>query len=365
MTPQTSLSFTLLDESTLAELARQSGPCLTLCLPPSHPGALELPRSTTLLNLLREAESLIAGTPDLPADFLAPIRDLLKARNLNDGGQALAIFRAPDFFLLAQAPHFLAPSATLATHFLLAPFLEDTITCREVYLLGLNQKHLHFYLWSEGQCLEFALPSTVPASLEAAMAFDVPDHNRENRSSAGPSTGAMPGVRFGTSSDADNLTPHLHDYFKQIDRGLKEVLRLHPLLLAGLPQHTHLYRSIAVHSQLLPLDLPADLPFQNRHEIGQHIQQALLTLYRRQGLAILAQHQELRDRTRALSGQHLLFDAAASGRIHQLVCTLESAVEADTNAAIAETLAHDGEVYLLPASALPRPDAAPAAILRY
>lgn len=365
MTPQSSLSFTLLEESTLAELALESGPCLTLCLPPSHPGASELPRSTTLLNLLREAESLTANTPDLPADFLVPIRDLLKARNFNDGGHALAIFRAPDFFLLAQAPDFLAPSATLGSHFLLAPFLEDSISRREAYLLSLNQKHLHFYLWSQGQCLEIALPSAVPASLDAAMAFDVPDHNRENRSSAGPSTGAMPGVRFGTSSDADNLTPHLHDFFKQIDRGLKEVLHLHPLLLAGLPQHTHLYRSIAVHSQLLPLDLPADLPFQNRHEIGQHIQQALLNLYRQQGLAVLAQHQELRDRSRAITASNLIFDAAAGGRIHQLVCTLESANEPDTNAAIAETLGHNGEVYLLPAATLPRPDAAPAAILRY
>lgn len=364
MTPQLSLSFSTLDENTLRDLTRETGPCLTLCLPARHPGATELPRSTVLLNLLRETEARLHQQPNIPEDFLTPIRDLLKAQNFNDGGEALVIFRAPAFLLLAQAPNIQQPAVILGPHFHIAPFLEDAASRREVYLLGLNQKQLHFYRWANGKCIEFALPPSVPTSLEAAMAFDVPDHNRENRASAGPSTGAMGGVRFGTSSDADNTQTHVHDFFKQVDRGLKELLRQHPLLLAGLPQHTKLYRSLAEHAQVLPHDLPNDLAHRNLAEIGKSIQAMLLDQYRNEGLEVLAKHRELRDRTRAINAPDLIFDAAAGGRIHQLVCSNDAVADSSTNAAIAETLRHNGDVFLIPQSVMPNGNPA-AAILRY
>jgi hypothetical protein len=364
MTPQSTLSFNTLDEATLRDLARQSGPCLTFCLPARHPGATELPRSTVLLNLLRETEAQLYEAHDVPEDFLIPIRDLLRATNFNDGGEALAIFRAPGFFLLAQASNFQQPSTTLGPHFLIAPFLEDAFTRHEAYVLGLNQKRLLFFHWANGKCLECGLPANVPTSLDAAMAFDTPDHNRVNQSSAGPSSGNMSGVRFGTSSDADNTPTHLHDYFKQIDRGLKELLRHTPLVLAGVPQHTKLYRSIAEHAQILDADLPGDAAYLSPTEIGARLQELLLDHYRQQGIDLLAKHGELRDRTRAISGTDLVFDAAAGGRIHQLVCAVEAAGESNNNAAIAETLRHNGDVYLVPAAAMPIGNDT-AAILRY
>lgn len=364
MTPQLKLSLKTLDENTLHELARQSGPCLSICLPGRHPGATELPRSTVLLNLLREADSLVHEQPDLAADFLTPVRDLLKANDLNDGGDSLAIFRSPGFLLLGQTQTSLEPRANLDSHFLVAPFLEEAAARREVYLLALNQKQLHLYHWVHGECVESEFPQGVPTSLEAAMAFDVPDHNRVNQSSAGPSTGAMGGVRFGTSSDADNTQTHMRDFLKQVDRGLKDLLRKHQLIVGGVPHLTALYRSLAEHTQVLAEDLPGDLPYSNKSEIAARVHASMLRYYHQQGLEVLAKHSEHRDRTRTVSGPDMVFDAAAGGRVHQLVCASEAASEAGNNAAIAEALRHGGEVYLVPQSAMPNGTNA-AAILRY
>ncbi len=364
MTPQPKLSVKTLDEQTLHELARQSGPCLSICLPGRRPGATELPRSTVLLNLLREADSLVQDQPDLATDFLTPVRDLLKASDLNDGGDSLTIFRSPDFLLLGESQTAQQPRTILGSHFLIAPFLEAAAARREVYLLALNQKQLHLYHWVNGECMECEFPQGVPTSLEAAMAFDVPDHHRVNQSSAGPSTGAMGGVRFGTSSDADNTQTHMRDFFKQVDRGLKDLLRKHQLIVGGVPQLTALYRSLAEHTQVLAEDLPGDLPYSNKSDIAARLHASMLHYYQRQGLEVLAKHSEHRDRTRAISGPDMVFDAAAGGRVHQLVCASEAAGEAGNNAAIAEALRHGGEVFLVPQSAMQNGSAS-AAILRY
>ena len=85
------------------------------------------------------------------------------------------------------------------------------------------------------------------------MGFDAPDHDLINRSSAGPSTGAMPGVQFGTGSGRETQHAHLHDFYHAVDRGVSELLRSTqaPLVLAGVEEDVAIYRSISAYPNLL------------------------------------------------------------------------------------------------------------------
>ncbi len=54
----------------------------------------------------------------------------------------------------------------------------------------------------------------IPETLEEALDFEQPDHDLMNRSTAGPSVGAMAGVSFGTGSEREKQHAHLADFYK-------------------------------------------------------------------------------------------------------------------------------------------------------
>jgi len=80
-----------------------------------------------------------------------------------------------------------------------------------------------------------------------------------NRSSAGPSIGAMQGVQFGTGYGREAEDAHLHDFYRVIDRGVNELLRSSqaPLILAGVDEDVTIYRAINTYSNLLEPGIPS------------------------------------------------------------------------------------------------------------
>ncbi len=67
------------------------------------------------------------------------------------------------------------------------------------------------------------------------------------------STGAMHGVRFGTGSGRETQSTYLADFYKAVDRGVRELLGAGdvPLVLAGVGEETDLYRTINHYPNLL------------------------------------------------------------------------------------------------------------------
>ena len=73
------------------------------------------------------------------------------------------------------------------------------------------------------------LPKGTPKTLDEALGFNQPDHELMNRSSSGPSTGAMRGVQFGTGSERETQHAHLHDFYRAVDRGVSRTSAFVPI----------------------------------------------------------------------------------------------------------------------------------------
>ena len=97
------------------------------------------------------------------------------------------------------------------------------------------------------------LPPRIPATLAEAMSFEPPDHDLENRSASGSSTGAMHGVRFGTGSGRETKHAHLADYYKLSTAGCKSS-SVNPTLLSssGAWRKTSIFFALSATTRISP-----------------------------------------------------------------------------------------------------------------
>ena len=86
----------------------------------------------------------------------------------------------------------------------------------------------------------------------------MPDHVMDNRSAAGPSTGGMQGVMFGTNTDRERRQEYLAHFFRAIDSGIHKILGSGdtPLILAGVVSETAIYARENTYSRLFGDTIP-------------------------------------------------------------------------------------------------------------
>jgi hypothetical protein len=257
----------------------------------------------------------------------------------------------------------------------------------DFYVLKLFKDHIGLTHCEGFRTEPVDLPPGVPRTLQEAMAFDPPDHDLENRSSAGPGsgTGTGPGhargVRFGTGSGRESRHAHQSDFYKIVDRGLSDLLRGWGanLILAGVEEDTAMYRAINSYPNLLSGSIPgsaeAYLPDSDLLRHGSPLLRAAVQA--RQAKA-LAQWKEKVTPTRFSTDLFAILPAAFEGKVHKLFLNTganhtdvferndyESCGPEDLlNLATVQTLLHGGEACAVPGTAMPD-CASAAAILRY
>jgi hypothetical protein len=347
-------------------------------LPDHHPGVTEGSRCAILHGLLKKAVEQLATSrlARQAKSLLVPLEEISQDPTLEQGGPGWAFFRAADFFASYRV-HTRLESVSIASHFLLSPFLADGLIPEELFVLGLSTKHLRLFEYSHGECHQATLPETVPPNLDAAGQFDRSERNLENRSSAGFSVGDLHRVRFGTATDRETEDAYLHDFFVRIDRGLKTLLAGRPLLLMGIQKHMTAYREAAIDGNALFVGDPGNIESLSPSEVASRVRETLQEDYYKRGDAVFVKLREMRDRERVTTDLRATLDAAAQGRVHQLCVRAETelygssgvdrvdASEEDlVNATVAETLRHTGEVFVVAQDRLPATQPV-AAILRY
>ena len=361
----------ILDGPAMKFLAGCQGPCITVVVPPHHPGAQEGSRKALVHGLVRTAaEQLKRGKlAGQAAELLAPLEEIAQESGVEAGGAGFAIFRSPEYTARYYLPDAPVEKLVIADHFYLTPFLTDAFALHEFLVLGLSTKQLRLFRYVNGECHELPLPAGVPPSLDAAGAFDKPDHDLETRSASGKSTGAMGGVRVGTLSDREKFPEYLHHFFEIVDRGLKPTLDGKSLLLMGVHEEVVAYRRTAKHAHILTTECLGSVDFLTLPDIAARATKACRAHHQLIAERVLAEYQEMPDRGRTLADIPAVVQAASEGRVHRLCVCLGAEVpgpdgEELINAAVVATLRAGGEVFVLPKNKMP-PALPLAAILRY
>jgi hypothetical protein len=365
----------ILDGPAMKFLAGCQGPCITIVVPAHHPGAQEGSRKALVHGLVRTAaEQMNRGKlAGQAAELLAPLEEIAQESGVEAGGAGFAIFRSPEYtaryYLPATPEKSPVEKLVIGDHFYLTPFATDAFALHEFFVLGLSTKQLRLFRYVNGECHELPLPAAVPPSLDAAGGFDQPDHDLENRSVSGPSTGAMKGVHVGTLSDREKFPEYLHHFFEIVDRGLKPTVDGKPLLLMGVHEEVVAYRRTAKHAHILTADCLGSIDFLTLPDIAARATKACRAHHQLIAERVLADYHEMPDRGRTLADVPAVVRAAGEGRVHRLCVRAGAEVagplgEDLVNVAVVETLRAGGEVFILPQDKMP-PALPLAAILRY
>jgi hypothetical protein len=384
---ETKTEVDALTHQVVEELVGTAGPCITVILPPYRPGEPGKPAGTILKTELQEAaKQLAARKIAQPAieELLEPLRQFShEERSLAGSGFARVLFRAPGVFHQFELRNPPQPAAAciVGDCFFIRPFLKSLAIPEKVYVLDLTKKAASLFACGVTGVTPLELPKETPRTLEEALNFDAPDHDLMNRSSAGPSTGAMRGVQFGTGYGRESEHAHLHDYYRAIDRGVSEVLRNHPapLILAGVEEDTAVYRAVNTYPLLVAAGIGGATMAAS--EVLRHAPEIALLDWERRTAVRLAEARERFAPSRFTLDLEAILRAAAEARVADLyldenaqrVGNFEGKIfgghgnwhnEDLLNVAAVETLLARGAVYPLPSHAIVG-GAVAAATLRY
>lgn len=246
----------MLTENDLKTLSAVTGPCLTIFHPLHDDDFHTLNPPAGIGAAIQEADRLLAAKGFEPAerdDMLSPVRKVASNTDWPGTKGSLLIFRAPDCTLVNFWPDVLAPRVRVADEFLLLPLLPGVANKTDFWLLTLSMKSVRLYRGSGKGLAEVVLPQNLAKSLDGGDSVEEPDHSSRARSGAGPSVGNMKGVQFDTSNWNEHLPARLHDFYKEVDRGIRATLAHdpQPLILAGVPRELAAYRKVNSYSPLL------------------------------------------------------------------------------------------------------------------
>lgn len=374
-----------IDPRKLPEILRTSGPCITMVLPPYHPGESAKPVAALLKIGVRQAADQLSRLHYPARDtekLLEPLERLANdPASLAGSHGARAIFRSNEVWGQLPLTQPAEMSLTVAGCFAIRPLLTEFWAPKLFYILAVSKDSVALFKGENEKIEAVPLPAGVPKTLADALELEPPDHDLENRSSIGSSTGSMHAVRFGTGSGRETAHAHLGDFYKLIDRGIHRLLGESgvPVLLAGVEQETMAFRAVSAYPHLVRETLAGSpaLSVQDRQLMSQARAVVCADIQRRETTALL----EALERStpgRVLSGPEAILQAAFEGRVHKLYVEEQAArtelvqkpayrswgPEDLLNVATVQTILHGGSAMQLPRGSMPGHSGA-AAILRY
>lgn len=239
------------------------GPCLSVYIPLSSLPVNQSSKANALewKEMLRSLEPKIEQYGSEGRKLLEGISDFNAIwPNQEPHGRSIGVLRSPDVFLVTWVEQLIRRRAVMGPRFYIRPLLPDVTRDRAFYLLALSKKNVRMLRCTSRTADEIAFPPGVVTNQDEYMNTAKPDHVRDNRATPGPSAGSSSGIVFGFGSvnDTEARDEYVAQFFRQIDRGINEILRgkTEPLVLCGVESELPIYRSINSYPHLAEESVP-------------------------------------------------------------------------------------------------------------
>lgn len=380
-----SLQFEPLTLREVRSLGRPKPPAITVLLPSYVPGSMAKP----IASRLKSAVDKVTQTLDrlaLPhrdlAMLTAPILSLTHEPVFREGRRnGVALFVDRDGFHCFEAPGDIPETVVVSNHFHVKPLLRALLEPREFLILELAQGKVRLIEADGDSMRERPLPRGVPESLDQISSPEIPDHTRINRTAGGRGKEKTQAISFGLTSASEDR--RMQFFCTLLDRGLSVFLQERglPLILAGGDRILSAYqKENSYHGTILGA-LHGNIEYLSHEEIIDRARTLIKTDLTRRGQKYLAELEEFAPGDRWSATLEEVLVAAAQGRVWRLFLADGVSCEGDytsivhsestphvsvledlVNAAVAESIAYGGEIYLLPPESMPAPA---AALFRY
>jgi hypothetical protein len=373
----------------LKPILSSAGPCLSVYMTLSSASPAQSAKTNALewKETLREVEASAGVYGDVGRELVRSISDWDEVLGgAEPKGRSIVVLRSPEVFVVSWVEQAVQSRAVMMPHFDIRPLLPELTRHKAFYVLALSQKDVRLLRCSSHDAEEVPFPDNVKTSYDRWLNMEKPDHTTDNMGTGGPSTGSMKGVMFTTSTAREEKDEFLSHFFRQIDRGLNELLRgkTEPVVLAGVEYELPLYRSVSTYDHLCEEAVRGAPNGLKSGELHARALDATLRAYEQKVDEVLA---EWNHKVGSLASSRLkeVVTAAHDGRVLTLLVPesfertgvfdeathqvkgRETGTAADEdliNDAAVQTVLHAGNVYVVPNGKMP--NGAPlAAIFRF
>ena len=346
------------DISELKSILTSPGPCVSIYLPLS-----EAERGERVDALVWKDTLLRSVAQSTPKEIAESLEDWASLRSgLSPRARAAAVFRSGRVFRIVSLHRQVAAQARVGAHFYIQPLLREATGEPVFYLLALSQSNIRLLRCTPEEAQEVPWKTPIASNFEQYMDSAKPDHVSIKRATAGVSAGSSKGATGTFNTERETKDEYLQHFFKQVDRGVHEVLNgsKEPLVLAGVEYEVALYRRVNSYPHLIE-EYVQGAP--NSLKSGEMHARALEVLdreYERQVDAVLAEfnHKAGGGATNRLEE---VTAAVKEGRVNTLLVSEDAALADKTNEIAIEAILHAGRVLVAPPEKMP--DNAPAAAI--
>lgn len=370
-------------------LAEREAPCLSLYQPTHrrHPDNSQDPlRFRHLVKQL--AASLRERYPkrDVSA-LLQPFEALADDRDFwNHTGDGLAVLGAPGFFRAYRLQRPVAELAVVADSFHTKPLMRIVQSADRYQILGLNRHAFKVFEGNRDAMVELPPIDGVPQTADEWLGKASDDREGAHRA-YGPQGGAAV-TRHGTDVKQDADDRDTEQFFRAVDAA---VLHHHsqpsgiPLILAALPQHHSLFRTVSTNPSLMDEAIDVHPDVLSLDALRERAWQLVQPYYLQRLAGLVESFGTAAANGRGADGLRAIAEAAVAGRVETLLIEAErlfpGRIDTTSGAITTAKLAHPdvddviddlgeivlrkrGEVIVVPANRMPT-DTGVAAIYRF
>ena len=370
-------------------LTEREAPCLSLYQPThrQHPDNAQDP--VRFRNLVKRlAASLREKYParDIPA-LLAPFEALADDRDFwNHAADGLAVLGAADFFRVYRLQRPVAELAIVADSFHTKALMRIVQSAERYQILGLNRQAFRVFEGNRDALDELPPIAGVPQTADEWLGTD--DDAREGAHRAYGPDGTPAVTRHGTDVKQDAQDRDTEHFFRAVDAAvLKHCSQPsgQPLILAALPQHHHLFRTVSANPSLMDEAIDVDPDALSLDALRERAWRVVLPHYLQRLAGFVESFGNAASSSRGADDLPGIAKAAVAGRVETLLIEADRLLPGRINASSGAITAADltdpevddvlddlgeivlrkgGEVIIVPAGRMPTNTGA-AAIYRY
>ncbi len=309
----------------LAELtAPHQPPCLSLYQPTHRHGPGNQQDLIRFRNLLKIMESSLRQKYPEPEirHFLEPFEALGLDREFwNQALDGLAVLSGAGMFRVFRLRRSVAELAVVANSFHLKPLRRFLQYVGRYQILGLSLNKIQLFEGDLGTLEKIEPVREVPQTLTEALGEELTEAHQTVASYGGVKGRSGP-TRHGQGGKKDEAEKDTKRFFRSVDRA---VLEHHsrpsglPLLLAALPEHHHLFRSISHNPFLMDEGLDCNPFVLTSSELRERAWAILEPQYRTWLDSLLDEYREALSRGLGSGDLEEVVKGAAAGRVSKLM----------------------------------------------
>ncbi|MDJ1504816.1 hypothetical protein [Xanthocytophaga agilis] len=317
-----------IDKQTILKLANQNAkPCISVYIPTHRKGdevnegydRILFKNQVQKVRTQLQSSNMRSNEVD---ELLNPLEGLLNDKEFwKNQTEGLAVFRSPELFEYFQSPIPFNELCEINSQFRLRPLFSFTQSSSEYYILNITQKGASLFQADQYFIHPVDTQDLFPASMDEIL--EPYELESEGQGQPQSKSGRMQGeasVHRGAKEENKYKDHLLADYFREIDKGVKQLLAQSkkPLVLACVEYYHPIYHEVNTYPFLKDKGITGSMGTINQNEIHQKANELLGDYFTERQDKRITQYQNSSGSGLISHDLRQILESAVTGRVDTL-----------------------------------------------